>query len=45
MSSDKRSGITDDTEYIVRLLVRAITISLETVKIAGNLPPLRTKQA
>ncbi len=46
VSTDKRSGITndpnrlDDPEYIVRLIGQVITVSLETVKIVKNLPPL-----
>ena len=46
ISTDKRSGITndpnrdDDPEYIVRLIGQVITVSLETVKIVGALPPL-----
>ena len=44
--TDKRSGITndpnrpEDPEYIVRLLGRVITVSLETVKVVKGLPPL-----
>jgi len=50
VSTDKRSGITndpnrlDDPEYIVRLIGQIITVSLETVKIVKNLPPLDTGQ-
>ena len=50
VSTDKRSGITndpnrlDDPEYIVRLIGQVITVSLETIKIVKNLPPLETKQ-
>jgi predicted helicase len=46
VSTDKRSGITndpnrlDDPEYIVRLIGQVITVSLETVNIVKNLPPL-----
>ncbi|EAW33326.1 type ISP restriction/modification enzyme [Lyngbya sp. PCC 8106] len=46
ISTDKRSGITndpnrlDDEEYIVRLIKKVITVSLETVKIVKNLPYL-----
>lgn len=46
VSIDKRSGITndpnrlDDEEYIVRLIKKVITVSLETVKIVKNLPDL-----
>jgi predicted helicase len=46
VSTDKRSGITndpnrpEDPEYIVRLLGRVITVSLETVKVVKGLPPL-----
>jgi predicted helicase len=44
VKTDKRSGITsdpnreDDLEYIVRLVGRVITVSLETVEIVNNLP-------
>jgi predicted helicase len=44
VSTDKRSGITsdpnreDDEEYIVNLVGRVITVSLETVKIVKALP-------
>ena len=31
VSTDKRSGITDDPEYIIRLLGQVITVSLETL--------------
>jgi len=50
VSTDKRSGITndpnrmDDPEYIVRLIGQVITVSLETVNIVKNLPPLETGQ-
>ena len=46
VSTDKRSGITndpnrpDDPEYIVRLLGQVVTVSLETVKMVGELPAL-----
>ena len=46
VSTDNRSGITndpnrpDDPEYIVRLLGRVITVSLETVRVVKGLPPL-----
>jgi predicted helicase len=46
VSTDRRSGITndpnrdDDPQYIVRLLGQVITISLETLQIINNLPPL-----
>ncbi len=46
VSTDKRSGITndpnrpDDPQYILRLIGQVITVSLETVKIVGSLPPL-----
>jgi predicted helicase len=49
VSTNKRSGITndpnrfDDPEYIVRLIGQVITVSLETVKIVMNLPPLETE--
>jgi predicted helicase len=50
VSTDKRSGITndpnrpDDPEYIVRLIGQVITVSLETVKIVGSLPPLEVSK-
>jgi predicted helicase len=46
VSTDKRSGITndpnkaDDPQYIVRLIGKVITVSLETVKIVKSLPEL-----
>ncbi len=46
VSTDKRSGITndpnhlDDPQYIIRLVGKVITVSLETVKIVKSLPPL-----
>jgi predicted helicase len=46
ISTDKRSGITsdpnraDDEEYIVRLVGRVITVSVETVKLVKALPPV-----
>jgi predicted helicase len=46
VSVDKRSGIEnnpnrlDDEPYIVRLIGQVITVSLETVDIVNNLPPL-----
>ena len=46
VSTDNRSGLTndpnrpDDPEYIVRLLGRVITVSLETVRVVKGLPPL-----
>jgi predicted helicase len=45
-STDKRSGITndpnrqDDPEYILRLIGKVITVSLETVRIINTLPDL-----
>ncbi|MDO8586235.1 MAG: type ISP restriction/modification enzyme [Armatimonadota bacterium] len=45
-STDKRSGITsdpnraDDPEYIIRLVGRVVTVSLETVKLVRALPGL-----
>ena len=45
-STQKRSGIindpnrTDDPEYIVRLIGKVITVSLETVKTVKSLPSL-----
>ena len=46
VSTDKRSGILndpnrpDDPEYIVRLIGKVITVSLETMKIVKGLPSL-----
>jgi predicted helicase len=46
VSTDKRSGIItdpnrlDDPEYVVRLIGKVITVSLETVKIVKGLPPI-----
>jgi len=46
VTTDTRSGITsdpnreDDKEYIVRLIGRVVTVSLETVKIISGLPDL-----
>lgn len=47
VSTDKRSGITtdpnrlDDPQYIIRLIGKVITVSLETVKIVKSLPALQ----
>ena len=46
VKTDKRSGIvndpnrTDDPQYIVKLIGKVITVSVETVDIIDNLPPL-----
>jgi predicted helicase len=47
MKVDKASGITndpndwsDDPRYIIDLLKRIVTVSLETMKIVDTLPPL-----
>ena len=32
----------DDPQYIVRLIAQVITVSLETVRVVKNLPPLQT---
>jgi predicted helicase len=46
ISTDKRSGITndpnslDDPQYIIRLIGKVITVSLNTVKIVESLPTL-----
>jgi predicted helicase len=46
VSTDKRSGITsdpnraDDEEYIVRLVGRVVTVSVETVRLVKALPPV-----
>ena len=47
ISTDKRSGIDndpnklDDPQYIIRLIGKVITVSLETVKIVKSLPALQ----
>lgn len=47
VKTDKRSGITndpnnlDDPQYIIRLIGKVITVSLETVKIIKSLPELQ----
>jgi predicted helicase len=46
VSTDKRSGILndpnrpDDPDYIVRLLGKIVTVSLETMKIVKDLPSI-----
>ena len=46
VKTDKRSGIVndpnrrDDPQYIVRLIGKVITVSVETVKIVSSLPDL-----
>ena len=51
VKTDKRSGIANDPnrpdapQYILRLLAKAITISLETVDIMAALPQLGIEQA
>ena len=46
VKTDRRSGIVndpnnlEDEQYIVRLIARVITVSLETVEIVKNLPEL-----
>jgi predicted helicase len=46
VATDGRSGIVsdpnrpDDPQYIVRLIGKVITVSLETMKIVGGLPDL-----
>ena len=46
MRADKRSGIVndpnrlDDPQYIIRLVGKVITVSLETVKVVEGLPGL-----
>lgn len=46
VKTDKRRGITndpnrpDDPEYIVRLIGKVVTVSLETMKIVKSLPQL-----
>ena len=49
VKTDKRSGIindpnrTDDPQYIVKLLGKVITVSVETVDIVDNLPALEVR--
>ncbi len=49
VKTDRRSGIvndpprTDDPQYIVKLLGKVITVSLETVDIIDNLPALKVQ--
>ena len=51
VKTDKRSGITndpnrpDDPQYILRLIAKVITVSLETVKIVEGLPELGLEKA
>jgi predicted helicase len=51
LSTDKRSGIVndssreDDPEYIVRLVGQVITVSIETVRLVGELAGLGIDQA
>lgn len=48
VSTDKRSGITndpnreDEPDYIVKLIGKVITVSLETQKLIAALPALKT---
>ena len=50
VKTDKRSGISndpnraDDPEYIVRLIKKVVTVSVETVKIVKGLPKLEKTQ-
>ena len=50
-STDPRSGITndpnreDEPDYIVKLIGKVITVSLETQKLIAGLPPLQTEEA
>ena len=49
VKTDKRSGIVndpnraDDPQYIIRLIRKVITVSLETVSIVEDLPPLKSE--
>jgi len=49
VSTDRRSGITtdpnraDDPEYIVRLVGRVVTVSVETVKLVAELGAQRDR--
>jgi len=40
VTTDKRSGIVNDPQYIVRLIGQVITVSLETMKVVRGLPDL-----
>lgn len=50
VKTDPRSGITsdpnrsDDQEYIVRLVAKVITVSLETTMLVSSLPPLHLEE-
>jgi predicted helicase len=50
VKTDKRSGITndpnrlEDPQYVIRLIGKVITVSLETMKIIKSLPELRQKE-
>ena len=50
IKTDKRSGIVndpnrdDDPQYIVKLIAKVITVSLETVDIVENLPELGSQK-
>ena len=50
VKTDKRSGIesdpnrADDEQYIVRLIGKVITVSLETVEIVNGLPELKVPE-
>ena|SRR5438128_5127748 len=51
VSTDKRSGITndpnreDEPDYIVKLIGKVITVSLETQKLIAQLPPLEIERS
>ena len=51
VTTDKRSGIindpnrADEPEYIVNLLQRVITVSVETVKLVNALPVLEEQES
>ena len=51
IKTDKRSGIVNDPNnledetYILRLIKQVISVSLETVEIVNNLPPLEIVEA
>ncbi|MGD1808431.1 type ISP restriction/modification enzyme [Dapis sp. BLCC M126] len=51
ITKDKNSGIvndpnnwSEDSRYIVNLVKRIVRVSLETVKILNNLPPLNQRK-
>lgn len=41
---DKKSGIVDDPKYIFNLLLRIISVYVQTVDLINQLPPLATEK-